>query len=51
MTILEVTLSRVLTGEGLMAVKVKTPDPYNAVEVLGLLEAAKLRIFRDMEVW
>jgi hypothetical protein len=47
-TLLEVTLSRVITEDGHMAVKVKTPCHYNAVELLGLLETAKMQIFRDM---
>jgi len=47
-TTVEVTLSRVIDEDGHMAVKVKTPCNYNAVEVLGLLEAAKMQIFRDM---
>jgi hypothetical protein len=48
-TTVEVTLSRVITDEGRMVVKVKTPEHYNAVEILGLLEAAKFHIYREME--
>jgi len=47
-TILEVTLSRVITGDGSLAVKVKTPVVFNAVEILGLLAAAQCQIFHDM---
>ena len=48
-TILEITLSRIITEDGCMAVKVTTPQKYNAVELLGLIEAAKLSIFQEME--
>lgn len=48
-TTVEVTLSRIITDEGRMAVKIQTPEKYNAVEVLGLLEAAKLHIFNEMQ--
>lgn len=44
----EVVISRIIDAEGRMAVKVKTPTHYNAVEVLGLLEAAKCHIFGEM---
>ena len=47
-TILEITLSRVINEDGLMAVKVKTPATFNAVEILGLLAAAQCQIFHDM---
>jgi hypothetical protein len=48
-TTIEIVLARVLTEEGHMAVKIKIPDAYNAVEVLGLLEAAKLHIYNEMQ--
>jgi hypothetical protein len=47
-TTIEVTLSRVINEDGHMSVKLTTPCHYNAVEVLGLLEAGKMQIFRDM---
>ena len=47
-TILEITLSRVINEDGLMTVKVKTPATFNAVEILGLLAAAQCQIFHDM---
>jgi len=47
-TTVEVTLSRVIDEDGHMAVKVKTPCHYNAVEVLGLLAAAQCQIYNDM---
>lgn len=47
-TTVEVTLSRVITDEGRMVVKVKTPEHYNAVEILGLLAAAQLQIYNDI---
>jgi len=45
----EVTLTLGFTAEGRLAVTVNTPSRYNAVELLGLLEAAKLHIYREME--
>jgi hypothetical protein len=48
LTTVEVTLSRIIEEDGRMAVKIKTPDTYNIVEVLGLLEAAKFHIYREM---
>jgi hypothetical protein len=48
-TTVQITLSRVITDEGRMIVKVITPEQYNAVEILGLIEAAKLHIYREME--
>ena len=48
-TTIEVTLSRIITEDGRMAVKVETPNRYNAVEVLGLLEMAKLHIFSELQ--
>lgn len=45
---LEVRLSRVIDEDGRMAVKVQFPTSFNAVEVLGLLEAAKWHIYKGM---
>jgi hypothetical protein len=45
---LEVRLSRVIDEEGRMAVKIQFPEMFNAVEVLGLLEAAKWHIYQGM---
>lgn len=47
-TTLEVTLSRVITEDGHMAVKVKYPPNYNVVELLGMLEVAKFQVFKEM---
>lgn len=47
-TTVEVTLSRVITEDGQMAVKIETPQKYNAVEMLGLLEMAKLHIYNEL---
>jgi hypothetical protein len=47
-TTLEITLSRIITETGHMAVKIRTPDQFNAVEILGLIEAAKFSIYQDM---
>lgn len=49
LTTIEVVLSRIIDEHGRMAVKVKTPGRYNAVEVLGLLEAAKFYIYSEMK--
>jgi hypothetical protein len=48
LTTIEVTLSRIIEDSGRMAVKIKTPESYNAVEILGLLEAAKWYIYSEM---
>jgi hypothetical protein len=48
LTTLEVKLERVITVEGKMAFKMTTPEVFSSVEVLGLLEAAKLLIFNNM---
>lgn len=47
-TTVELTVSRVITEEGLMVVRIKIPEQYNAVEILGLLEATKMHIFKEM---
>jgi len=48
-TTLEVVLSRIIRDDGHMAVKIARPTVYNAVELLGLLEAAKCIVFKEME--
>lgn len=45
---LEVRLCRVIDENGRMAVKIQFPETFNAVEVLGLLEAAKWHIYKGM---
>lgn len=45
----KVTLTLGFSDEGRLAIAVDTPKRYNAVELLGLLEAAKLHIYREME--
>lgn len=45
---LEVRLYRVIDEDGRMAVKMLFPEAFNAVEVLGLLEAAKWHIYKGM---
>ena len=45
---LELRLFRVIDEDGRMAVKVHFPQSFNAVEVLGLLEAAKYHIYKGM---
>jgi len=45
---LDVRLSRVIDEEGRMSVKIQFPQAFNAVEVLGLLEAAKWHIYKGM---
>ena len=47
-TTLEITLARIITDTGQMAVKIRTPDQFNAVEILGLIEAAKFCIYQEM---
>lgn len=44
----KVTLTLGFNDDGHLAVAVDTPERYNAVELLGLLEAAKLHIYREM---
>lgn len=48
LTTLEVKLVRYITADGKMAFRMVTPDKYNVVEMLGLLEAAKFTIFHEM---
>lgn len=50
LTTVEVTLSRIIDENGRMAVKIKTPARYNAVELLGLLAAAQCHIFNEMNM-
>lgn len=45
---LHVQLSRVIDEDGRMAVKIQLPESFNVVEVLGLLEAAKWHIYKEM---
>ncbi len=45
---LEVRLYRVIDEDGRMAVKMLFPETFNAVEVLGLLEAAKWHVYKGM---
>ena len=45
---LEVRLSRIIDEHGRMAVKIQLPEAFNAVEVLGLFEAAKWHIYKGM---
>ena len=48
---IEITLSRVITDDGRLEVRVKTPDRFSAVEALGLIEAAKFHICTSMDEW
>ena len=48
LTTVAVTLSRTIDRDGKMHFTVSTPDIFNAVEVLGLLEAGKFYIFNEM---
>ena len=47
LTTIEITISRVITEDGALAVRISTPETYSAVEVIGLLEAAKMHIFDE----
>lgn len=49
MTTIEITVSRVIMADGQMAIKVRTPEQFSHVEALGMMEAAKWTIWRDME--
>lgn len=49
MTTVAIKLSRVITEDGQMAVKIETPDKYNACEILGLLEMAKLHVYNELQ--
>ena len=49
LTTLEIRLSRIIKDDGRMAFMVEVlPASQNIVEVLGLLEAAKLHFFNQM---
>ena len=45
---IKIVISRVLTSNGDMAIRLGLPEEYSSVELLGLLEAAKLAIYRRM---
>jgi hypothetical protein len=47
-TLIELTLSRVIDENGRIGVRVKTPENFNAVEALGVIEAAKFWLFSEM---
>lgn len=47
-TTVEITLARILTSDGQLAVRIVIPETYNAVEVLGLLEMAKIHIYNEL---
>ena len=46
-TTVSITISRIITTDGEMAIRIKLPDQYSTVELLGMLEAAKHSIFND----
>lgn len=48
-TTVEVTVSRVITPSGDMAMRIRLPEEYSMVEMLGLLEAAKCSIFNGLK--
>lgn len=48
LTTLEVKLVRYINASGKMAFRMVTPTQYNAVELLGLLEAAKFTVYGEM---
>ena len=48
-TTVSITVSRVITPGGAMAVRIKLPEEYSMVEILGLLEAAKCSIFNGLK--
>ena len=47
MVAVEVVVSRVIDEHGRMSVEVRTPDCYNIVEILGLLDTAKMHIYAN----
>ena len=47
-TTVEVTISRVITPGGDMAMRIQLPEEYSMVEILGLLEAAKHSVFNGL---
>jgi hypothetical protein len=48
-TVIEVSVARVIDEQGRMEVRVKTPARYNAVELLGLLSFAQLYIANELK--
>jgi len=48
LTTLELRLVRFINSDGEMQFRMTTPKRYNAVEVLGLLEAAKYTVYSEM---
>ena len=48
LTTLDVKLVRYINSSGKMAFRMVTPTHYNAVELLGLLEAAKFTVYGEM---
>ena len=48
-TTVEITITRVLTEDGEMAVRVGLPEEWSAVELLGLLDAARFHIYNQMQ--
>lgn len=44
----QVVVSRVIDDDGKMVVRIKVPDPFNAVEILGMLEMARIAVANDL---
>jgi hypothetical protein len=47
-TMIEITIKRVIDAEGKLAMMIKLPPRFSSIEVFGLLEAAKVYITREM---
>ena len=47
-TTIEIVVSRIITENGQMAFRMKLPEQFSCIEVLGLLEAAKGYIHDEM---
>ena len=47
MVTVQVVVSRVIDEHGRMSVEVRTPASYNIVEILGLLDTAKMHIYHN----
>jgi hypothetical protein len=48
LTLFEVTIARTISPDGEQGMILSTPEKFSFVEVLGLLEAAKWQLFRQM---
>jgi hypothetical protein len=47
-TTMEITITRLITPDGQLGMKVTTPEQFSFVEALGLLAAAQWQLFHQM---